>query len=57
MDLYQQFNNNNNYLLAFSRTTWISQYHYSGFIEARDDAVAVASSGPKASNLHLAPVI
>jgi len=45
----------------FSRTTWVSQYQKGKaslvLNEARDDGVwdAVASAGPYANNLHLAP--
>jgi len=43
----------------FSRTTWVSWYQNSktilDFNEARDDGVAVASTGPYATYLHLAP--
>ena len=43
----------------FATTTWASQ-HQKGpasldFNEARDDGVAVASAGPYANHLHLAP--
>ena len=43
----------------FSRTAWISQYCKGRtilvFNETRDDGVAMASVGPYAGNLHLAP--
>jgi len=43
----------------FSRTTWVSQYQKGktslDLKEARDDGDAVASAGPYAHNLHLAP--
>ena len=46
----------------FSRTTWVSQYQKGktslDLNEARDDGVlwmAVASAGPYANSLHLAP--
>jgi len=43
----------------FSRRTWVSQYlkgrTFLDFNEARDDGVAVASSGPYANHLHLSP--
>jgi len=45
----------------FSRTTWVSWYQKSktslDLNEARDNGVwdAVASAGPYANNLHLAP--
>jgi len=48
------------HLMAFfSTTTWVSR-HQKGrtvlsFNEARDDGVAVASAGPYANHLHLAP--
>jgi len=43
----------------FSRTIWVRQ-HQKGrtildFSEARDDGMAVASAGPYANHLHLAP--
>jgi len=38
----------------FSRTTHVSQYQKS-LNEARDDGMAVASAGPYANHLHLAP--
>jgi len=43
----------------FSGTTWVS-WHQKGktildFTEARDDRVTVASAGPYANHLHLAP--
>ena len=48
----------------FSRTTWVSRYQKGktslDLNEARDDRVlgmAVASAGPYANNLHLAPGI
>jgi len=43
----------------FSRTIWISWHQKDqtilDFNEARDDEVAVASAGPYANHLHLAP--
>jgi len=40
-------------------TTWVSQYQKGrtilDFNEVRDDGVAVASAGPYANHLHLAP--
>jgi len=46
----------------FSRTTWVSQYQKGktslDLNKARDDGsfvMAVASAGPYANNLHLAP--
>jgi len=36
----------------FSRTTWVN---HSGFNEAKDDGVAVASSRPYANHLHFTP--
>jgi len=45
----------------FSRSTWVSRYQKGKTSldsnEARDDGVwdAVASAGPNANNLHLAP--
>jgi len=43
----------------FSMTTWVNQHQKGrtilGFNEARDDGVAVASAGPYANCLHLAP--
>jgi len=46
----------------FSRTTWVSQYHKSKTSldsnEAKDDGgfgMTLASAGPYANNLHLAP--
>jgi len=43
----------------FSRTTWVSWYHNDktilDFNEARDNGVTVASAGPYANHLHLAP--
>jgi len=43
----------------FFRKTWLSQHHKSStildFNEARDNGVAVASSGPYANHLHLTP--
>jgi len=45
--------------VLFSRTTWISRHQkgkpFLDFTAARDDVVAVASSGPYANHLHLAP--
>jgi len=43
----------------FTSTTWVSR-HQKGHInldfnEARDDLVALASAGPYANHLHLAP--
>jgi len=42
----------------FARTTWVSWHQKSRAIldlnEARDDGVAVASTGPYANHLHLA---
>jgi len=44
---------------VFSRTTWVSRlkegYTNLDFNEERDDGVAVASAGPHANHLHLAP--
>jgi len=42
----------------FSRTTWVSRHQKGAipdFNEARDDKVALASAGPYANQLHLAP--
>jgi len=43
----------------FSRTTWVSGHQQGKMIlvfnAARDDGVAVASAGPHANNLHVAP--
>jgi len=36
------------------RTTWIS-WHQKGFKKARGDGVVVASAGPYANHLYLAP--
>jgi len=53
MLLLQPFNS------LFSKTTWV-RWHQKGttildFNEARDDVVAVASTGPHADHLHLVP--
>jgi len=40
----------------FSKTTWVSRHQKGNHSGARDDGVAVASTGPYANHLHLAPV-
>jgi len=44
--------------MAFSRTTWVSQHPEKNILDfagARDGGVEVASAGPYANHLHLAP--